>query len=155
MPESPVPDPTSVDLRICVARDAAAAIEEFLWTLDPGAVAQVIHEDEAELRVTLPTPDAEGIVGHLAAFINEAGLATPITVETTPFREEDWANVYRQEFEPIFVGECLVVAPTWWDGPLPTDRTTLRIDPQMAFGTGHHPTTRACLEWLAQRRHSR
>jgi ribosomal protein L11 methyltransferase len=152
----PIDDSTDPDLlllvvRIRVARQAAAAVEEFLWTLDPGAVGHVVAGDEAELTVTLPAGTVAGLGGSLAAFLGEAGLDTPVTVATVAYREEDWLNAYRQEFEPIFIRDRLVVAPTWWEAPLPAGGVTLRIDPQMAFGTGHHPTTHACLEWLVRR----
>jgi len=151
MNDSPAPEPTLLIVRIRVARWAAEAVEEFLWTLDPGAVGHVVHGEVAELHVTLPAAAADGIERRVTAFVHDTDLATPVTVTTTPYREEDWANAYRQEFDPIFVGERLTVAPTWWEASLPPGRVTLRIDPQMAFGTGHHPTTLACLEWLVRR----
>jgi len=146
-----MPDPGVVMVRVHVGSDAAAAVEEFLWTLDPDAVGHVVAGDEAALTVTLPARTVDGLEGRLVAFLREAQLATRATVETTPYHEGDWLNAYRQEFTPIFVGDRITVAPTWWEGPLPIGRTTLRIDPQMAFGTGHHPTTHACLEWQVRR----
>ena len=145
------PDPAMLTVRIRVARWAAPAVEELLWTLDPGAVALVDHGQEAELEVTLPAAAAGGLDQRVTTFLREVGLAACAIVATTPYRETDWANAYRQEFDPIFVGARLTVAPTWWETTLPPGRTTLRIDPQMAFGTGHHPTTLACLEWLVRR----
>ncbi|RMF80695.1 MAG: methyltransferase domain-containing protein, partial [Nitrospirae bacterium] len=86
-----------------------------------------------------------------AAFLEAAGLETDFAVACEPYRERDWQEAFRQGFEPVAVGGRLVVAPSWWEGPLPEAATVLRIDPQMAFGTGHHPTTRACLAWLVAR----
>jgi len=151
MSHSPASDPSLMTVRIRIARRAAAALEEFLWTLEPGAVCHVVHGEVAELHVTLPAAAADGIERRVAAFVRDTDLATLVTVTTTPYHERDWLNAYRQEFTPIFVGDRITVAPTWWEGPLPTGRTTLRIDPQMAFGTGHHPTTHACMEWLVRR----
>jgi ribosomal protein L11 methyltransferase len=148
---SPTPDPALLTVRIRVPRTAAAAVEEFLWTLDAEAVGHVLHGDEAELSVTLPPATVEGLEGRLVAFLRQVGLDTAVTMATAPFREKDWAAAYRQEFKPICVRDRLVVAPTWWQAPLPPAAIHLRVDPQMAFGTGHHPTTLACLEWLVQR----
>ncbi|MDP6822645.1 MAG: 50S ribosomal protein L11 methyltransferase [Dehalococcoidia bacterium] len=53
-----------------------------------------------------------------------------------------------QEFEPVRVGERLVIAPegsTWDDTP---DDIVIKLDPGLAFGTGHHPTTRMCMLYL-------
>ena len=52
----------------------------------------------------------------------------------------DWAEAWRAAFHPIRVSERLVVSPPWEAGP-----GDLLIEPGMAFGTGEHPTTRACL----------
>ncbi len=62
--------------------------------------------------------------------------------------DSDWAGEWKKHFKPLRVGNHFVVCPTWeaYD-PQPLDRV-LRIDPGMAFGTGHHETTRLCLEWL-------
>jgi ribosomal protein L11 methyltransferase len=148
---SPAAEPAVVTARIRVTQHAAEATEEFLWTLDPGAVSHAVYGDEVELGITVPAAVVGGLTARIAAFLGDAGMNSRATVEATPYHEQDWANAYRQEFEPIFVGDRLTVAPTWWEAALPDDRTTLRIDPQMAFGTGHHPTTRACLEWLVRR----
>jgi ribosomal protein L11 methyltransferase len=149
--ESLAPDPAVVTVRIRVARRAAEATEEFLWTLDPDAVSQVVAGDEVELTVTVSAMAAEGLAPRTTAFLREVGLDAAVTMETAAYQEEDWTNAYRQDFAPIQVSHRLVVASTWWDAPLPPARVTLRIDPQMAFGTGHHPTTLACLEWLVRR----
>ena len=151
MNDSPDPDAGLVTVRIRMAPWAAAAAEELLWTLGPDAVGQVVHGNEAELTATLPVATADSLESRLATFLHEVGVDGTVTVSTTPYREQDWADAYRQEFAPVCVHDRLIVAPTWWDAPLPPTAVTLRIDPQMAFGTGHHPTTLACLEWLVER----
>lgn len=145
------PDRALLRVQIRVARTAAEAVEEFLWTLDPGAVGHVVHGEEAELGITLSAAAAAGLQGRLAAFLRQVGCDTAAIVAIAPYEEEDWATAYRQAFAPLCVSDRLVVAPTWWEAPLPPGPIVLRIDPQMAFGTGHHPTTRACLKWLVRR----
>ncbi len=69
-----------------------------------------------------------------------------ITVSLVP--EEDWGANWKANFKPLRVGKRLLVCPTW-EEPEPTATDiVLRIDPGRAFGTGHHETTRLCLEWL-------
>ncbi len=63
-------------------------------------------------------------------------------------REEDWANNWKQYFQPLCVGERLWVTPTWVDAEVPAGRTALHIDPGSSFGTGQHDTTRLCLGLL-------
>ena len=63
--------------------------------------------------------------------------------------DEDWVKLTQSQFEPIHVGERLVIVPTWHRDQTQTgDRVSLELDPGLAFGTGSHPTTHLCLKWL-------
>jgi ribosomal protein L11 methyltransferase len=62
--------------------------------------------------------------------------------------DEGWADRWKEHFKPLRVGRRFIVCPTWEEpDPRPGD-LVIRIDPGQAFGTGHHETTRLCLEWL-------
>ena len=61
--------------------------------------------------------------------------------------DEDWENSWKQYYEPIPVGQRLLIVPEWQEAE-PNGRTVLRLDPGIAFGTGSHATTRMCLEAL-------
>lgn len=63
--------------------------------------------------------------------------------------EQDWVRVTQSQFEPIHIGQKIWVVPSWHDAPEP-DALVLELDPGLAFGTGSHPTTRLCMEWLEQ-----
>jgi len=63
-------------------------------------------------------------------------------------RDEDWENNWKAYYRPIPVGPFMVV-PEWLEPPA-TDRTILRLDPGLIFGTGAHPTTKLCLEALGR-----
>jgi ribosomal protein L11 methyltransferase len=64
-------------------------------------------------------------------------------------RDEDWLNNWKNYFKPISIGRRLLIVPAWEPVPEDTDRVILRIEPQLAFGTGAHASTRMCLEELA------
>lgn len=66
--------------------------------------------------------------------------------------ERDWLASWREDLEAVVVGRVHVV-PTWLaDGHhVPDGEVLLRLDPGMAFGSGHHATTELCLEQLQQR----
>ena len=68
----------------------------------------------------------------------------PIEVREIPL--EDWGRKWKEGFKPLPVGHRLLIVPSWEEGPLPEDRLAIWIDPAMTFGTGHHATTRMCLE---------
>ena len=61
--------------------------------------------------------------------------------------EQDWVRLTQSQFEPIHIGKHIWVVPSWHDAPDPT-ALVLELDPGLAFGTGSHPTTRLCMEWL-------
>lgn len=73
-------------------------------------------------------------------------LAQSVTHDS--FQDRDWELAYRQHFKPIRCAPNLWIVPTWIDPPDPA-ATIIRLDPGLAFGTGGHPTTALCLEWLA------
>jgi ribosomal protein L11 methyltransferase len=80
-----------------------------------------------------------------------AALGLPVAADQIGVRElplEDWGANWKQHFQPLPVGRRLLVTPPWEPGPLPQDRLVIRIEPAMAFGTGHHATTRMCLQAL-------
>ncbi|MEO8402151.1 MAG: 50S ribosomal protein L11 methyltransferase [Gammaproteobacteria bacterium] len=63
--------------------------------------------------------------------------------------DEDWERVCLQHFKSIQFGSRLWVCPSWQTPPDP-DAVNVILDPGLAFGTGTHPTTALCLEWLDQ-----
>lgn len=60
-------------------------------------------------------------------------------------RDEDWENNWKEYYKPIETGRRLIIVPEW-ESCGDTDRTVLRLDPGLIFGTGAHATTRMCLE---------
>jgi ribosomal protein L11 methyltransferase len=63
--------------------------------------------------------------------------------------EQDWVRVTQAQFDPIPIGRNIWVVPSWHAAPVP-DALVLELDPGLAFGTGSHPTTRLCMQWLEQ-----
>ena len=62
--------------------------------------------------------------------------------------EEDWQNAWKEHFHPIRVSRRITICPTWREYTPRDSEAVIMLDPGMAFGTGHHPTTRMCLERL-------
>lgn len=61
--------------------------------------------------------------------------------------DKDWEREWMDNFHPIRFGKRLWVCPSWRDIPDPT-AVNVMLDPGLAFGTGTHPTTALCMEWL-------
>ncbi len=62
--------------------------------------------------------------------------------------DADWEQACRRHFHPLQIAAGLWIVPSWCEPPDP-DAIAIRLDPGLAFGTGDHPTTALCLEWLA------
>ncbi|GAA3707923.1 50S ribosomal protein L11 methyltransferase [Oceanisphaera sediminis] len=61
--------------------------------------------------------------------------------------DKDWVREWMDSFHPMRFGKRLWICPSWRDVPDPT-AVNVMLDPGLAFGTGTHPTTALCLEWL-------
>ena len=85
-----------------------------------------------------------------AAAAGAAGLDATPSYEITEVAEQDWVRLTQSQFEPIRINDRLWIVPSWHSAPAP-DAINLVLDPGLAFGTGSHPTTRLCLEWLCDR----
>jgi ribosomal protein L11 methyltransferase len=96
--------------------------------------------------VALFDPDAD-VGGILAAAARAAGLAQAPAFSVETVAEQNWVQLTQSQFEPIRVSGRLWIVPSWHAAPDP-GAVNLVLDPGMAFGTGSHPTTRLCLEWL-------
>lgn len=86
-----------------------------------------------------------------AAIVAEAAAAIKLpkvpTFTTRSVADEDWVRLTQSQFAPIHIGKNIWVVPSWHEAPDP-DGLILELDPGLAFGTGSHPTTRLCMEWL-------
>lgn len=66
-----------------------------------------------------------------------------------PVEDQDWVRLTQSQFTPVEITQDFWIVPTWHDLPAQA-RTSIRLDPGLAFGTGTHPTTRMCLRWIAR-----
>lgn len=106
------------------------------------------HPDFADSRVT-------GLFtqGTLAAPIEQAlreTLGDNVAIETTTLADEHWASAWLAQHPPLRFGRRLWIAPHEAPVDVDDDAVVVRLDPGLAFGTGTHPTTALCLEWLAE-----
>ncbi|HEM8494666.1 TPA: 50S ribosomal protein L11 methyltransferase [Burkholderia multivorans] len=114
---------------------------------EPGLVPERTAWQHSRV-IALLSPDHEPAV-LLAAAANEIGLDATPKFDVREVEEQDWVRLTQLQFEPIPIGERIWVVPSWHDAPDP-DALVLELDPGLAFGTGSHPTTRLCMEWLEQ-----
>ena len=74
-------------------------------------------------------------------------LAEDFAYKIEQIEDKDWEREWMDNFHPMKFGERLWVCPSWRDIPEP-EAVNVMLDPGLAFGTGTHPTTALCLQWL-------
>ncbi|MEO4047762.1 50S ribosomal protein L11 methyltransferase [Pseudomonas sp. CAU 1711] len=87
--------------------------------------------------------DATNLVAHLELL---TGGALP-EHQIERIEDQDWERSWMDNFQPMRFGRRLWIVPSWHAAPEP-GAVNLLLDPGLAFGTGTHPTTALCLEWL-------
>ena len=104
-----------------------------------------VEETSATMQIFLPDPaDAPRAAEALAAAGRIVGLE--LAPETGTIPDEDWKLSYRKHFKTEVISPRLVVRPPWEAVTPAPGQKVLTLDPGIAFGTGQHPTTRACLD---------
>lgn len=142
-------------LRFAATAGDAVALCERLAEL--GALAATITGNEGE--IVEPAPDATPlwpnatVEGLFAADVDVAAVGAACgqqPVDAAPLEDEDWSQTWRRDLSPRRFGR-LLVAPSQSPGQLASAApdAVVRLDPGLAFGSGTHPTTALCLEWLA------
>lgn len=101
----------------------------------------------ASNRLTALFETEADVAGALARACAAAGLDSIPEFRTAEVAEQDWVRLTRSQFAPIRVSSRLWIVPSWHATP-DISAINIVLDPGLAFGTGSHPTTRLCLDWL-------
>jgi ribosomal protein L11 methyltransferase len=156
------------EIVIEVARTHAEALSDAL--IDAGALSVSVEDADFGTDAEQPLFGEPGMEPEEKAWENSRVVAlTPVEADQNaivaplpkppawsqamslsrlrPVDEQDWVRLTQSQFEPIHIGKNIWVVPSWHDAPDPT-ALVLELDPGLAFGTGSHPTTRLCMEWL-------
>jgi len=75
---------------------------------------------------------------------------TDFTLSARTIQEEKWAESWKENFKPIEVTPRLVIRPPWESWPNQPGQIVIEINPGMAFGTGTHPSTQMCLQFIEE-----
>lgn len=150
-----------LEVSLNVNGELAEAVAEVLGRFAPNGVAM-------EIEVQGFRPDGQGIPSgniRVCAYLPldesleekrnqlEQALWYLSRIQPLPeptyrtIQESDWSEAWKKHYHPILIGERLVIVPAWLENPTP-ERLAVTLDPGMAFGTGTHPTTQLCLQWL-------
>jgi ribosomal protein L11 methyltransferase len=148
-----------LQLTFYTTKDDAEALADLLS--ETGAAA-VTMQDAADQPLYEPPPGATplwqltNVVGLFDESFNSNALIAEIKSQwpgelpeyrSEQLEDQDWERAWMDDFKPMQFGERLWIVPSWHEAPV-RDAVNILLDPGLAFGTGTHPTTRLCLEWL-------
>lgn len=105
-------------------------LDAYFRKLDQSSIRRIIANIKSTQSFTFP-------FGDLQVHIEEID-------------DKDWNEEWKKGFNPLRVGKNLVISPSWKNKKYGRDKTVIFLDPGMAFGTGHHPTTAFCLKYLGR-----
>ena len=144
-----------LQLRVVTGRNDAEAVEDAM--LGAGAVSVTLtdHEDNPILEPGVgetPLWEQVNVTGLFEADAPKEDIAQQLNLKTADhnweqLEDQPWERAWMDQFEPICCGERLWICPSW-KSPPDAEAVNLILDPGLAFGTGTHPTTFLCLQWL-------
>ncbi len=151
-----------LSLKLAANQDEAEGLADAL--MDAGALSVSTEDRDAGTAAELPQFGEPGLDdpkawnrnwvvalldadADLPKLFARLGLPADHEHEIERVEEQDWVRLTQSQFEPIPISQRLWIVPSWHVAPDP-EAITLVLDPGLAFGTGSHPTTRLCLQWL-------
>ena len=149
-----------IQIRLNSTNEQAEAISDLLESL--GSVS-VTFMDSQDTPIFEPLPgetrlwgntdvialfDAETEMQPILTALRQSGLLEDgFAYKIEQIEDKDWEREWMDNFHPMRFGKRLWICPSWREIPDP-DAVNVMLDPGLAFGTGTHPTTALCLEWL-------
>lgn len=148
-----------LQVRLAISPEQAETYEDALLEVGAVSVTFMDAEDQPIFEPELNTTplwshthllalfeadtDAEHVLAHLRLL---TGAELPEHMSEV-IEDQDWERSWMDNFQPMRFGNRLWIVPSWHAAPEP-EAVNLLLDPGLAFGTGTHPTTALCLEWL-------
>ncbi len=148
--------------QVHVATTDPDSIEDLL--LELGAVSVTLR-DAADSPIFEPAPgeirtwpetvvtglfEAEVVLERVRQNLLGSGACEATHIRLEQLADRAWEREWLNDFAPMRFGQRLWVSPVEAEAIWPDGAVVLRMDPGLAFGTGTHPTTRLCLQWLDQ-----
>jgi ribosomal protein L11 methyltransferase len=131
---------------------ARSPSEEQLGLVAEGLLAcggSAIEERDGDLITWIPLDDEPAaLLQRVRDALRDIAGAEPPQLVGEELPEQDWLALWRAGLGPRRVGARIIVAPTWSEVDAAAGAIVLRIDPQMAFGTGEHASTRGVLRLM-------
>jgi ribosomal protein L11 methyltransferase len=125
--------------------DEGSAKEKAIFA-EPGEIFELSWNANRVVALFVSDVDVTKVIKNLEEFVNVSQLSD---YQVRTVEDQDWVRLTQKQFDPIQVTDRIRITPSWSDVGVPSD-VEIVLDPGLAFGTGSHPTTRLCLQWLDQ-----
>lgn len=148
-----------IQLKINATKETAEPIGDQLMENGAQAVTfldahdtPIFESDPGETRLWGDT-DVQGLypanidMAPILAILRELGIINDANHRLDQLEDKDWEREWMKNFHPMQFGKRLWICPSWLPIPDP-NAINVQLDPGLAFGTGTHPTTALCLQWL-------
>lgn len=142
----------------CTSELAEAVAEVFVRYTPDGVVLQQVtvfdqHTQEerptGQMRVAAYLPNGQALEQtrrRLEESVWHLGQIAPLgPLQFAVLEDQDWMSAWKEHYQPLKIGRNLIVLPAWVDPAMAGDRIPIIISPDMAFGTGTHPSTQLCM----------
>ncbi|WP_020410349.1 50S ribosomal protein L11 methyltransferase [Hahella ganghwensis] len=147
-----------LQVTVAASDDTAEYIEGLLEDIGALSITMVDAHDDPVLEPdlgTTPLWSSTQVVALFSADIDRELVRSHLEQHQIPYdathceiiEDRDWEREWMTHFQPMQFGKRLWICPSW-QPPENPDAVNLLLDPGLAFGTGTHPTTALCLEWL-------
>ncbi|AVO53984.1 50S ribosomal protein L11 methyltransferase [Ectopseudomonas mendocina] len=148
-----------LQVRLAITPEQAETYEDALLEVGAVSVTFMDAEDQPIFEPDLGTTPLWSNTHLLALFeadTDETALIAHLQLlcdgalpehQIERIEDQNWERSWMDNFQPMRFGQRLWIVPSWHAAPQP-DAVNLLLDPGLAFGTGTHPTTALCLEWL-------
>jgi ribosomal protein L11 methyltransferase len=150
-----------IEISLTVSGELAEAVAEVLSRYCSNGVTTeqgVRHLDDGDVgtpdgpitvRAYLPADSSlDGKRAQIVRALHYLGMIQPLPAPAfRPIADQNWMEAWQKHYRPIVIGRRLMVVPAWMEPEDPT-RIAVKIDPGMAFGTGTHPSTQLCLQFI-------
>lgn len=148
-----------VEIAVEVPSDRADEVSVYLigigsnGVVTGGGIVDAFHirgeeKEKVKVKAYFAPEDAAGKGAEIKRYLQGLGLEFGITVSN--LKDDDWAHKWKAFFKPEKITGRIVIKPTWEPYHAQGDEIVIDIDPGMAFGTGTHPTTKACLQLIEE-----
>ena len=136
-------------LEFCINSSNYQIVEEYLFDNLAASITKISKDDDIFLVTVLYQNDCDidYITNDLKQQFSEI-LESDIKYEL--IKDQQWEAAWLYDYEPVEIGENIVVYPDWKEPPEDTSKTYILVDPSIAFGCGNHETTKMCLSWLEE-----